>query len=202
MNEFKGTPGPWEVEDNGYFYDINAVRGTVGNVCSSASWFDNGEHRGTVAMANAQLIAAAPELLEALQNMVEAYQHEASIDNPALLSARAAIAKALGESKYQCANWRDCKSYRYANEDLVMKKNGVFTQNDGSKVASLGDGYVGIKFGYCHGEKLIAIANSVNRGVPGDEVDDIDEAEIYITFKDNASIQRLIDGLVNLRDHK
>lgn len=83
-----------------------------------------------------------------------------------------------------------------------MKKNGVFTQNDGSKVACLGDGYVGIKFGYCHGEKLIAIANSINRGVPGDEVDDIDEAEIYITFKDNASIQRLIDGLANLRDHK
>ncbi|HHB9079497.1 TPA: hypothetical protein ACN7S2_005293 [Klebsiella pneumoniae] len=99
MNEFKGTPGSWEVEDNGYFYDINAVRGTVGNVCSSASWFDNDEHRGPVAMANAQLIAAAPELLEALQNMVEAYQYEASIDNPALLSARAAIAKALGESK-------------------------------------------------------------------------------------------------------
>ena len=83
-----------------------------------------------------------------------------------------------------------------------MKKNGVFTQNDGSKVARLGDGYVGIKFGYFHGEKLIAIANSTNRGVPGDEVDDIDEAEIYITFKDNASIQRLIYGLVNLRDHK
>lgn len=83
-----------------------------------------------------------------------------------------------------------------------MKKNGVFTQKDGSKVARLGDGYVGIKFGYCHGEKLIAIANSINRRVPGDEVDDIDEAEIYITFKDNASIQRLIDGLVNLRDHK
>lgn len=83
-----------------------------------------------------------------------------------------------------------------------MKKNGVFTQKDGSKVARLGDGYVGIKFGYCHGEKLIAIANSINRGVPGDEIDDIDETEIYITFKDNASIQRLIDGLINLRDHK
>lgn len=83
-----------------------------------------------------------------------------------------------------------------------MKKNGVFTQKDGSKVARLGDGYVGIKFGYCHGEKLIAIANSMNRGVPGDEVNDIDEAEIYITFKDNASIQRLIDGLINLREHK
>lgn len=83
-----------------------------------------------------------------------------------------------------------------------MKKNGVFTQNDGSKVARLGDGYVGVKFSSFQGEKLIAIANSVNRGVPGDETDDVDEPEIYITFKDNASIQRLIDGLVSLRDHK
>lgn len=69
MKEFKGTPGPWEVEDNGYFYDINAARGTVGNVCSSAIWFDNDEHRGPVAMANAQLIAAAPKMLQALQTI-------------------------------------------------------------------------------------------------------------------------------------
>lgn len=48
---------------------------------------------------HARLFCAAPELLEALQNMVEAYQHEASIDNPALLSALAAITKATGEIK-------------------------------------------------------------------------------------------------------
>jgi hypothetical protein len=94
------------------------------------------------------------------------------------------------------------KNNSYANEDLVMKKNGVFTQNDGSKVAHLGDGYVGITACYCHGEKLIAFANSINRGIPGDEIHDADEAEIYITFKDNAAIQRLIDYLIHLRDHK
>lgn len=98
--EFKGTPGPWEVEDNGYFYDINAVRGTVGNVLSSASWFDNDEHRGPVAMANAQLIASAPRLLEVAISLLEALESE----NPKAYSdiideARAEIAKALGESK-------------------------------------------------------------------------------------------------------
>lgn len=98
MNEFKGTPGPWEVEDNGYFYDINAVRGTVGNVCSSASWFDNDEHRGPVAMANAQLIAAAPELLEALEMLV-VFTTPTKRNATALSKAYAAIAKALGESK-------------------------------------------------------------------------------------------------------
>jgi len=37
------------------------------------------------------------ELLEAIQNMVTAYEHEASIDNLALLYARAVISKALGQ---------------------------------------------------------------------------------------------------------
>lgn len=83
-----------------------------------------------------------------------------------------------------------------------MKKNGVFTQKDGSKVARLGDGYVGIKAGYCNGEKLISFANTINRGIPGDKTNDTDEPEIYITFKDNAAIQRLIDNLIQLRDHK
>lgn len=41
----------------------------------------------------------ASELLEALQNMVESYQCEESPDNHALIQARAAIAKALGESQ-------------------------------------------------------------------------------------------------------
>ena len=106
MTQFKGTPGPWEVEDNGYFYDINAVRGTVGNVCSSATWFDNDEHRGPVAMANAQLIAAAPDLLEALQNMIGAFDNPivrrklpSDFNSEAIQSARAAINKATGETK-------------------------------------------------------------------------------------------------------
>lgn len=97
MTQFKGTPGPWEVEDNGYFYDINAGRATVGNVCSSMSWFDNDEHRGPVATANARLIAAAPELLEALQDALHAYDKHG--EYPEWDFARAAINKATGETK-------------------------------------------------------------------------------------------------------
>lgn len=96
MKDFKGTPGPWEVEDNGHFYDINAGRTTVGDTCSSISWFDNDVHRGPVAKANARLIAAAPELLEALQMIMtgDFYMPKESAD-----AARAAINKALGETK-------------------------------------------------------------------------------------------------------
>lgn len=100
MTQFKGTPGPWEVEDNGHFYDINAGRATVGDVCSSISWFDNDEHRGPVAMANAQLIAAAPELLEALQGLlIRVADDEEYGPEHAITIARAAITKATGETK-------------------------------------------------------------------------------------------------------
>lgn len=44
--------------------------------------------------ANATLIAAAPDLLHALEAMVDTYEYEAAIDHPSLLAARAAIAKA------------------------------------------------------------------------------------------------------------
>jgi hypothetical protein len=47
-------------------------------------------------IANANLIAAAPELLEALKEMVNSYELEASPENPALLQAKAIIAKAEG----------------------------------------------------------------------------------------------------------
>lgn len=105
MKEFKGTPGPWEIKAEEVDKHYIRIRGTrlggrfkVANVLTP---FYEGVHEreANETRANAKLIAAAPELLEALHNMVEAYQYEASIDNPALLAARAAIAKALGETK-------------------------------------------------------------------------------------------------------
>ena len=101
MTQFKGTHGPWEVEDNGYFYDVNAGHATVCNVCSSAIWFDNNEHRGSVAMANAQLIAAAPELLAALIKCADALEDVSyqAWCGEIIDEALAAINKATGETK-------------------------------------------------------------------------------------------------------
>lgn len=100
MSEFKGTKGPWRVSEKvGEFIHIRhdnnypgAMSLNLAHITARASWSKEAE-------ANARLIAAAPDLLEALQNMVTAYEYEASIDNPALLAARAAITKALGEMK-------------------------------------------------------------------------------------------------------
>lgn len=86
MKEFKGTPAPWS--GKGVFRGVVLSGEGLSLSCGIAS---------DESKANGRLALAAPELLEALQNMVEAYQHEASFDNPAILSARAAISKALGE---------------------------------------------------------------------------------------------------------
>lgn len=101
MSEFKGTPGPWIVRSQ----EIQSV-GTEDKMTAMCYGIEN-----------ANLIAAAPELLEALQEMVSAIKitlrvgHERIIelggdcDSPEVMikghseiaRAEAAIAKALGQ---------------------------------------------------------------------------------------------------------
>jgi len=105
----KHTKGPWQVLPPEEGVDYLRVRGThfglrykIANVHDEQpSCLPDGE-----AQANATLIAAAPELLEALE---EAYETLTGIledtdgedgertANPLLVQARAAIAKARGE---------------------------------------------------------------------------------------------------------
>lgn len=115
MNEFKGTPGPWDfswhVQPNGC--------PTVGHkglmVCMVAHSAKEPSQKET-ALADAALIAAAPELLQALQMMlddecpltgnptrqrlIEHWQYELEQGNGyaenALFALRT-VAKALGE---------------------------------------------------------------------------------------------------------
>lgn len=100
MKEFKGTPGPWSLNKHDIFSEhVSDEYNFISAVCS---YLDKQTKKGfmlsgCVSTSDAQLIAAAPDLLEALQNMVTSYEFEASSDNPSLLAARAAISKALGE---------------------------------------------------------------------------------------------------------
>lgn len=112
MEEFKGMKGPWVASTSDR---------SIGPVCKDddqsygmifpVAWveFDgNKEHQ----QANANLIAAAPELLEALQKMIGCIEYYASLkesDQPNIEDwayannsaevemSRAAIAKALGK---------------------------------------------------------------------------------------------------------
>ena len=113
MSETKWTPGPWHVADDHHVravldvrdsdgWDVAklySARGDVDTRDSSGVWRDD-----PVRIANARLIAAAPELYEALvrleAELVEDKYGENYEPSPFenLAIARAALAKARGES--------------------------------------------------------------------------------------------------------
>ncbi|MFA5379870.1 MAG: hypothetical protein WC455_29190 [Dehalococcoidia bacterium] len=90
--ESKHTPGPWGIDINSVGeYLISA--GPIGTPVDYLAVITNRKR----SKANARLIAAAPELLEALAFCVEALEVEAPIYRDHIAQARAAIAKAKGE---------------------------------------------------------------------------------------------------------
>ncbi|KAA5932357.1 MULTISPECIES: hypothetical protein [unclassified Pantoea] len=100
MQKFKGTRGPWRVSEmRGDLIDIRhsdegigAISLNLAHVVARKSWLSEAE-------ANAKLIAAAPELLEALQAMLnKAYKQNWNDQYPDEVdAAQSAIAKALGQ---------------------------------------------------------------------------------------------------------
>ena len=95
MKEMKHTPGPWvcQTQANGSSIRHPVILSDDGAV-ATAQWCDNTQKTN----ANARLIAAAPELLEALQAFVK-YADDVNDDSPEFDRASAAIAKATGQSK-------------------------------------------------------------------------------------------------------
>lgn len=101
MKEFKGTPGPWRVsEKRGDLIDIRhennepgAMSLNLAQVVARQSWLREAE-------ANARLIAAAPELLEALRDLlIRTSELDEYGEDYIFTKARQAITKALGETK-------------------------------------------------------------------------------------------------------
>ncbi|WP_123138887.1 hypothetical protein [Enterobacter genomosp. O] len=101
----KHTPGPWfikpvsnaTVEGNLNIIQTESSTGKGYHVSYSASWDDN-EVTKLEAQANANLIAAAPDLLEALQELIFLYEHdEGCKELTEYKRAKTAISKALGE---------------------------------------------------------------------------------------------------------
>ncbi|RUJ61429.1 hypothetical protein IPC331_07620 [Pseudomonas aeruginosa] len=87
MSKQSYTPGPWEQRNNRVFSggkcicsNVNAASPTTQNIADDVA----------MSIANAKLIAAAPELLEALVALVECKQTTPELWE----AARAAIAKA------------------------------------------------------------------------------------------------------------
>lgn len=96
MEKFKGTPGPWNVDVNGVQAKWN-VDDVDGNSVALTQQLQN-DKDWSKRDANTRLIAAAPELLEALQETIHEVGHWLSTQKPELKEKiEAAINKALGE---------------------------------------------------------------------------------------------------------
>ena len=106
----KHTPGPWHKEayDGDDCVDVFDARGYRVAECSFAASHEGNprkdhERSGEEIQANARLIAAAPELLEALTLCLIEHerindQFEQVSDTPGMALARAALAKARGQA--------------------------------------------------------------------------------------------------------
>lgn len=89
------TPGPWLLSerDQGVYIKVDQHRFAIATVYAPP--MDEWQKEAGVRAANAALIAAAPELAEALQHMLDAYQVMSGIDREAAKErAQTALRKA------------------------------------------------------------------------------------------------------------
>lgn len=107
MKRFMGTPGPWEWWTSNSFLRLSSkTTGRDGDVIDSFGMSD-GSTSLSVKADDMNLIAAAPDLLEALDKLTKEYiftrgqlngdTEEELADVLCIKNARAAISKALGE---------------------------------------------------------------------------------------------------------
>ena len=105
MTTTKHTPGPWEIGDiEDGWVEIDSRISNIHHLgLAKVVWKMEDDEKTPRCEANARLIAAAPEMLEALEFFVERFspvEHELIFSKRhALQKARAAIAKATGENQ-------------------------------------------------------------------------------------------------------
>ena len=91
MSTTKHTPGPWRVESGPYYRAIRVDSEVIADMRQISRSFNE---------SNARLIAAAPDLLAALEGMLEVFGDEFGAgESDTCDAARAAIAKAKGTEK-------------------------------------------------------------------------------------------------------
>jgi hypothetical protein len=108
MKEFKGTPGPWAWTERSEVSEISSAQSSIpfsihkemGNAVAPIANIVNfppaTEAQTNYQRANEKLIAAAPQMLEALQGMIEAWEAvELNPESETILKAKAALSAAL-----------------------------------------------------------------------------------------------------------
>lgn len=99
MSEY--TKGPWSVDplEQGILGDVSTPDGS--QCVAQAQQISGDDRKQSIRQANARLISAAPELLDALQNLIDGVLDVRGVDMEeyrpqAFKRARDAISKALG----------------------------------------------------------------------------------------------------------
>lgn len=106
MNRTQHSPGPWTVETREH---VHAIQDRNGQDLTYQDTTPNENHGSITSrsrlkietLANARLIAAAPDLLDTCQRVLDAIEHNLTHDTlPETRAAlRAAIAKATGDAQ-------------------------------------------------------------------------------------------------------
>lgn len=95
MSDFKGTPGPWVADKTSRAVGpVSKEDDQSYGMVLPVAWVEF-DPEVEIQAANQQLIAAAPELIEALQDALHA--HDKHGEHSEWDFARAALAKALGQ---------------------------------------------------------------------------------------------------------
>ncbi len=109
----KHTPGEWTVKDNGIWDITIEAGGTICHINNRGDWFPKNEGEDgrshNQMLADARLIAAAPEMLECLKECLRIYEEARNAqptghlwpDPNHILHARRAIAAAEGDEQEQ-----------------------------------------------------------------------------------------------------
>lgn len=104
MSDIKHTPGPWRTDEDEHDAPYQDIRIKAANRTVCKVWIDDAPVHDYNAEqeANARLIAAAPQLLDALQPFVRNNSSDEFVTlvvrSSDITKARAAIAKATGKS--------------------------------------------------------------------------------------------------------
>lgn len=91
MSAHKHTPGPWH--STGRYVGSGHAKMNICECSDNSGCWSNAPE----AVANARLIAAAPELLEAAMAFIAPFDGIEVVQDSDIAKARAAIAKATGE---------------------------------------------------------------------------------------------------------
>ena len=126
------TPGPWTAEGWENLV-VNCAEGYTLTLAAGRKGAGLEELK-----ANARLIASAPRLLMDLEGLIESVSHLLPYNHPALVNARASIAKAKGE-RATGAGWTDADAKEFGDyrtdEELAAHypRKTMWVQGEGAK---------------------------------------------------------------------